>query len=146
MMIRLNDKNRKAMFAKGKPKRKMTQKELQNIQVKVTDAQMQNMENMKKDKAKAVAKGDNRPIWEIRAEQVNFNHKQVELWDKMNDADKTKLLKANGIEDKNIAKNLKKSFMDLGKQEEYGNTDFRGYLSPEINSHFKQPTEWFDKQ
>ena len=61
----MNDKQRKAMFAKGIHKRKMTQKELQNIQVEISPTQAKNLENLKKDYDKAKSKGDNRPIWEV---------------------------------------------------------------------------------
>ena len=44
----MNDKNRKAMFAKGIHKRKMTQKELQNIQVEISPTQTKNLEHLKK--------------------------------------------------------------------------------------------------
>ena len=68
-----------------------------------------------------------------------------ELWNKLDDKTKTKMLKELGIKDEHNAENLKKSFMELGKQDGYGKSDFREYLSPEINSHYGLPTKWYDK-
>ncbi len=131
--------------ANNLPKRKMTQEELQNIEIEVTDVQMENLKELERENAKAEAEGDTRMPWERHADQVNYNQKTTELWDKLNDKTKTKLLKDNGIEDDKIKENLNKSFMELGKQDGYEGTDFRQYLSPEINAHYNLPTKWFDK-
>ena len=142
----MNDKQRKAMFAKGKPKRKMTQKELQNIQVEISPTQAKNLENLKKDYDKAKSKGDNRPIWEVRAEQVNYNDKQNELWSKMDNKTKSKILTGLGIESNDIDKMINTPFSKIPDNPKGYDKDFKKYLAPDINAHFKVPTEWFDKQ
>jgi len=141
----VNKRKKEHLDASNLPKRKLTQEELQNIEIEVTDVQMENQKILERDVAKAKARGDTRNIWEIREDQVNYNHKQVELWDSFDDATKTKLLKDNGIEDDKIKENINKSFMDLGKQDGYPNSDFRKYLSSEINGYVGIPTEWYDK-
>tara|TARA_R110002110_G_scaffold2258_3_gene10254 strand:+ start:2476 stop:2946 length:471 start_codon:yes stop_codon:yes gene_type:complete len=129
----------------GKLDREATQEELKNLVVEMTPEQMENLKLLKKENVKAKASGDNRMPWERHQEQVNYNEKTGELWNKLDDKTKTKMLKELGIKDEHNAENLKKSFMELGKQDGYGKSDFREYLSPEINSHYGLPTKWYDK-
>ena len=127
------------------PDRKLTQDELQNIQIEVTDVQQENQKILERDLAKARAKGDNRPIWEIREDQINYNHKQVELWEELDGGERHAILTDLGVPSDKINDYAGKDFMDLKKMPGYGDADFRLYLSSEINGRAKIPTEWFDK-
>ena len=129
----------------GKLDRKATQEELQNVEIETTPEQMENLKSLQQENEIAEADGDNRMPWERHQEQVNYNEETGELWDKLDDKTKTKMLKELGIKDENITDNLKKSFIELEKQDGYDKSDFREYLSPEINSHYSLPTKWYNK-
>ena len=89
----------------GKLDREATQEELKNLVVEMTPEQMENLKLLKKENVKAKASSDNRMPWERHQEQVNYNEKTGELWDKLDDKTKTKMLLLHGDSDMVVSPN-----------------------------------------